>query len=400
MGEETANCPACDKPRIDGTTECPHCGVIFARYRKRVPPSNIEVVTLAPAQAELTGPTGLGQSPAPRVLLARLPLRQLETFLLAAGESLSAGISLPVFARGAGGAMLPPALGARFAELMDQGVGLVAFLEELGLPGSADAAILQAADKRGELPAALAALAGVVESRRKARTRLMGQLLYPALLLAAWVAIEPLALLVLKGPVAYFSQVLPRILPLLLALSLGPYLAHRMSAGSPLFQWLVVPMSIVPPFAQIARHRAKAAFAEVLGSGLRAGLPLYESIALAGGAAHHRAFGAPLAAAAEAIHTGARLYVALERLPFSREERAWIQHGEETGHLDAALSRVAERNREQAKLRTRVLFMTVALLFAVFVLARLLLGTIAAYKGYFELLDGILEPVLGGGLPK
>lgn len=331
-------------------------------------------------------------------MLSRLPLRELESFLVAASESLAAGITTTAFAEGAGGAMLPPALGQRFQELADAGGSVVTLLEEIGLPGAGDAAVLRAAEKRGELPKGLSALAQGVETRRKGLGRFLGQLIYPCVLLLAWILIEPLAQLVLQGPLAYAKHVLPRLVPLVAIAGVTPYLAVRLSGQSSLQRWILAPLAYLPLLSGISLRRGKAAFAEVLGSSLRAGLPLYEALSLAGSGASHPKITRPMPSVSEAILRGDRLYVAVERLPFTREERAWIQHGEESGHLDDALLRLEARNREQAQVRTRVLFLLTAVLFGVFVLARLLLGTIEAYKGYFKLLDGILEPLLGGGL--
>lgn len=393
MTEALGTCPACDRPRTAGVSECPHCGVIFARYRSRR--ERDEASAPAPAPLPASAITALEPSRSPH--LSKLSLRQLEAFLLAASESLSAGISPLGFARGAGGAMLPPALGQRLLEMVSVGGSVVPLLEEIGLPGSGDGAVLVAAEKRGELPAALRALAQGVEARRKSVTRFLGQLIYPSVLLLAWILIEPLAVLVLQGMGAYASRVLPRLLPLIAAAVVLPYLAVRLHPRSPLRRWLVIPLAYLPPFSGVILRRARAAFTDVLGSGLRAGLPLLEALTLAGGGATHPAFTRNAGRVREALLRGEALYLAIEVLPFTKEERAWIQHGEESGHLDAALGRINTRNLEQAQLHTRITFLLVAALFSVFVLARLLLGTVEAYRGYFQMLDTILEPFLGTG---
>lgn len=369
--------------------------MIFARYRARKEVDQGSALVVLPSDA-LTPLAAATAAPT----FSRLSLRQLEGFLMAASESLDAGITAQAFAQGAGSSMLPPPLASRLRETLASGGSLSSFLAEVGLPGGGDAQVLAAAERRGELPSALRALALGVEARRRSLSRFLGQLLYPTVLLLAWVLIEPLAKLVLGGPGVYLTAVLPRLLPLVVVALAVPYVVTRLHPRSRIRRWVVTPLTLVPPFAGILLYRARASFADVLSKSLRAGLPLYEALALAESGTTHPSFSRNLARVRAAVMAGTQLHVAAEALPFTREERAWIQNGEESGHLDSALERLTTRSLEQAQLRVQLVRVFGAVLFGVFVLARLLLGTVEAYRGYFKLIDGLLQPLLGTGAPR
>ncbi|MCC7386400.1 MAG: type II secretion system F family protein [Deltaproteobacteria bacterium] len=334
-------CPSCGKPKVEGP-ECPHCGVIYARFRGREAKVSPSASPAAPAR----------DPPAPRSHAPHLPLARLELLLVTLAQAIEAGLTLHAYAHGPAAADLPPSIAERLRRAAAAGEPPSTVFADLALLDPAELAMLRAAERRAGEASALRLLARRCETRRADRRRLLIGLAYPGLLIASAILVRPLPALVLTGVGAYLAAIAPSMLGSILVGAALFLSARFLPRGARVWRPLRAAVQIVPPFSRIALHRARATFADVLGASITAGLTIRESIPLAAESAAHRGLATSPAVIAR-LDAGATLADALGELPaLPSNDRALIAHGEQAGKLDEVLPRIAREHEQRARATT------------------------------------------------
>lgn len=365
-----ALCPKCAAPRPPDLQACPRCGVIYARAR--------------PAAAR-PAPPPAAQAHVPPQAPGRLSLGETELLLRRLSNTLGAGLSLTHSAAPFAG--LPTAIRERFTTDAVSGVPLPESFAALQLLDPAGQALLEAADRRGQLVATLDRLALRCAERRGDLRRILLAFLYPSILLAAAAFIVPAPRGFAYGWRAYVAAGAPLWVVLVALLGFVGWLAFRPPPpSSPLARSASRIGRRVPLLSGVLREQAIARFAEALSGCLAAGLSIREALALAAGSADHPAFSTD--SMVGAIDRGATLTEALRAVPLlPLSFVAETEVGERTGALDRSLRALAKFHADAA--RTRV-WALVGVLTALGFGAAVVLTVVMVIDGartYFELLD-------------
>ena len=99
----------------------------------------------------------------------------------------------------------------------------------------------------------------------------------------------------------------------------------------------------LPIFGPLAMHRSIAGIARILATSLSAGLPMMEALDFARSAPNNTVYAQATATAAESVHRGSTLYMALQNTRcFPTLFTQMVMVGEQSGMLDNMLSRAAE----------------------------------------------------------
>lgn len=369
-----APCPRCRAPRPPSATECPSCGVIYARFAA---PKPRPVASTAPP-------------PAPTRPHHHLPTARLEALCRRMAEMLEAGLSVRQALTGP----LLDALPAPLAEALRRGAESDAPLSEILAPlrllDAASLAQVRAGEARGALPQALQSVAQRLHERRVARNVLLGSLAYPALLLLCAAVILPAPTLFTGGFAAYLGQVLPP-LTVLAGLGLAFALWPRLAPEAAPRRALRALGRTLPLTRSVLRHHGLATFADVLGDSLRAGIPTRQALALAAGATPEPSFQRLGAEAVRRLDDGASLSGALAPFGLPAEFLAEVASGEHAGTLDRAFPRLAAAHHERARRATRVALVAAAAV--VFTLTALVVAAsiIQGYRAAFGRLERNVE---------
>ncbi len=235
---------------------------------------------------------------------------------------------------------------------------------------------VRAGEVGGSLHETLARLADYLERSRSLRARVVNALIYPAIL----VAIISLSLLFLLGYVVpQFQQMYEGLgaqLPLLTKIVLG---IGNLVRG----YWWLLPIALVASLTWLDRKRRDpiwrraldawmlrrkllgslvvrmetARLARTLGTLVRNGVPLLQSLTIARNVLGNRVLAEAVDVAADEVKTGSGLSHALARRElFPRLALQMVQVGEESGELDGMLLKVADTfDRETAQAMDRFL---------------------------------------------
>ena len=341
MDSSPTACPRCPAPRQRGATECPSCGVIYARARP-VRPADTTILAPAPARTSAAPTT---DTPPP----LHLPTRRLEELLLGLAQLLEAGLTLRMGLHGGAAAALPPEAAARLRDDTDAGLPLSEALDRLGVLDLAAVIQLHAGERTGTLPATLREVAARLAERRADRTALLGSLLRPALTLLAAALVLPLPTLVVSGLRAYLAKALPGLLGLTFAAVFLLGVWPRIPAQAwPKTLWLRLGL-LVPGLKSALQHEAYATFAGVLGAAVRSGLPVREALVLAAGATPHPRFQDGAGEMTARLDAGATLTEAVSAVPLPPAFLAQVSSAEVSGTLDRGLSVLSRSHRDLAR---------------------------------------------------
>lgn len=378
----TPVCPACERARRVEDAECPFCGVVYARYRPRRPAEVVEEVPAAPAEPA-----------APRPRTIHLSLAEKERLCNCAAESLEAGFSVQQFLESPALGAFRPAVREALRGGLEQEDSFAGALAAAGVVDDTAASIVKAGETQGKLPGALRALVRRFRSAREARRRALFALAYPTFLILSASVILPLPRIFTEGFGAYVSTTLPPVVAVgavyVVALVIWPRLGRRPK------QMVRSVVARVPPFAQIMHASASSSFADTLGAGVSAGLPVRLAVALACEASGHPRL-APCADRVVAdLDAGQGLAEALGGPRFfTPSDLAMIGHGEQVGRLDEVLPRIAEEQRKRARTLTIGVIVISAILVLIVVVSMIASAIIEGFQSYFRTLDDI---VLGTG---
>lgn len=317
---------------------------------------------------------------------------QVQESFQALAEAVESGLGVPALvADPRASASIHPAVREAVAAATRSGSTLTAALARSGVLGQTELALVRAGEQSGRLGESFRQVSTGRARRRKGRWKLAAVLAYPGLLLSAAGCILPLPR-VLDGLGAYLVLAVPTPLLVLLAAvavlvglpwtspdALSTRLVGRLAFGLPV---IGVPL----------RRGAHAAFAEVLGASLAAGLTAPMSLQSAALASGDLALVDALPPALERIATGGTLTDAVETLGRLRPAfLTRVAQAEATGTLDTALPGLAEEERAIARRWVvALLAATVAVAFAL-VTALMLAGIVAGFESYLNQLDGLRD---------
>jgi type II secretory pathway component PulF len=235
--------------------------------------------------------------------------------------------------------------------------------------------MLATGEQTGELPRILRRLAEQLSRRSARRKAWLATLIYP-LVLVHGVIFALAAPQILQGPRAFAAATLPSLLLLWAAISVGVVLAAQLLGQRGGRRRAVDAMAALPGGAFL-RDRAVADFAAVFGLALDAGVPLLESLRIAGEASSWGPIEASAHGAAHHLAHGDQLWQALSRYScFPEELLGAIRVGETSGSLtetvaaagDLLAQRAERRANRLAVLVPVTLYLLVALLVAVVVI--------------------------------
>ncbi len=370
---ESGACPSCSRAR-DAGPECPHCGIIYERFRPRLDPTALKPV---PIEAK----------PERRYLNPRAQ----EQLFVSLSQALDAGMTVQQFARGPGGELLPAKLRNALGSQGDTEATVGEVLAQHIRLDQHSVALLGAGQKQGELPRALRVLARRSSEQQAAHRLLVKTLIYPSILIVSAILLPPIPTIVIEGPGAYLSAI---AMPLALVVGLGVFIfgvRPRLDPHGSARRSMRRITAWIPPFMFIQRHRAVAAFADTLGASVGAGLPITESLALAVAASGHPSFEDQQETVDRSIRSGSSLADALQAVSIlSSEDRALVGHGELVGKLDEVLPRVAEHHNQKARTLTITSIVIGAAIVLAAVMLRMALSIIGVWTDYFETIESQL----------
>ncbi len=353
----SASCPGCNRPRGDGP-ECPHCGLIYARWRQR------------PVAEELAERR------------VHLSLQQRQRLFLGLAEAIHAGLAPLAFVEAAAGA-LPAQLVASLRSEFTVGTPLSATLGRLGILAGADLAFLQAGEIQGTMPATLRLLAQRAAERRRDRGRVLLALAYPLLLAIGAVIIVPAPLIFREGVGAWAARVLPLLAGMGAAGFFALVLVPRMRPDAGPRRFLRSAGLVLPGSRQALRNGSIATFLEVLGSCVAAGIAVRQALPLALDAAPHPAFRAT--GPQERLEAGATLAEAVATIAVVPPATlAQIAQAEVTGTIDRVLPALVADHRQRARVGTLVAVVLLGLVAVGVVVGTLAWSVIEAWLAYFR----------------
>lgn len=348
-----ATCPHCGFPRGPEATECPRCGVVFAKYaaRQRLEaqraPHSVEPAPVPPRRRPTVTPTALPRGRRTRRLSPAVA-RDLYGSLAALSDSgtpLAPALEA-LAARAAGPARQAlQALGAG----LRQGATLGDAMGSAGAWSPGEVELVRAGERVGRVGDSLRDLAALAERRVVARRQLRKRLAYPALVLVSWCILDPIGQLITVGAGTYAAVVAVRLGALAgvsVALLWG---VPRLARYEPVRRRLGVLLWRAPWPASVSRARARGRLLRVLGRAVASGLGAREALEIAGSAAEAPGTPGRAAQAATALAGGATLTDALAGQGLlDATGRLVLTAAEHAGTLDEGLATLADRYEEVA----------------------------------------------------
>jgi general secretion pathway protein F len=263
-----------------------------------------------------------------------------------------------------------------------------AALLQAGLVDDGAAALLDAGARGGFLPAALRAVADLVEEGQQRRRRLLLAVIYPVLVVCAAFVLLPLPGIVTGGIGAWARVALPGLFTVVGTMlvvfvvvpRLAPTTRQRLRG-----LWVGVP-AIGGIVIDDARATALSVLARLLSAGMSPGLALPLS-ARASGLSDVAARGDDAVAV---LSRGGTLVQALTMLDLLDDEgRALLMVNETTGTLDAGLAAHASRLQERSRRRFLVVAGVIAAAVGAVVAVAVGVQIVRGFLGYVDTIDAI-----------
>jgi len=231
-----------------------------------------------------------------------------------------------------------------------------------------ESAVLRAAEQSGSQAVMLGRLAAYIEDRDRLRQRAQSAMIYPAMILAAGIAVAVLQLGFLlprtRELISAGGGSLPAVTRFMIgvgeALKVGGLPALCVILGGAAFaRWRFSRDPVwrarwdralfrVPLVGRARTLLVNARFARTMGILLQGGASAMESLRLAGHATGSTWLAAQAEAAAEHIRQGMSISDAIRQIgPLAETLCGWIEVGENTGDLEGMLAAAADRCQER-----------------------------------------------------
>jgi type IV pilus assembly protein PilC len=236
-------------------------------------------------------------------------------------------------------------------------------------------ALVEAGEANGKLDSSLVKLAELCEARVRLRRKIVAAMAYPTVMIVLVMCIF-MAMLVFVVPTfsGLYDQLggdLPWLTSLLLTMSrvvrskfllvaavvIAAVVAFRRLRGHPRVRDAKDRLVLgIPVLGELFRSMAVARMSTTMASSLGAGVPLLDSLRLAGNVANNIVFDRALEQAREEVREGRSLAAALEGKPHVPELFVQlVAVGEETGRVDELMVRYAEGVEEEVETKIEAL---------------------------------------------
>lgn len=294
----------------------------------------------------------------------RVSTRQLATAYRQLGDLLRAGVPLLRALRLLGRSKSAPKLAAVMRQIADDvadgGPLADAMSAHEDVFPSVQVAMIRAAERGGFLEQVLHRLGTFIEHQAELRGKVLGNLLYPAVLVLVATAVAVFGLVFLIPQFRGFYEKIELGLStkilltasrlctdhwrgVLVALALAACIAWWLRRQAAFRRWLSGAALRVPGLGTIIRDGAVGRFARVLGTLLENGIPLLPAMQISKDATGHVVLGEAIDAAIESVRTGETLADPLARSGmFSEDAIEIIAVGESANNLPEVLLTLAE----------------------------------------------------------
>ncbi len=253
-------------------------------------------------------------------------------------------------------------------------------------------AIIAAAEQSGKLDEMLGLLAEYTEQEQETRNMIRRETFYPKVLLVALLTIVPIGLLIATAisqgtglalhmlATAVATFLLAAVLPLTLL-----YFAVKSFGGTTSGRHTLDLIKLsLPLLGQNLRKLALSKFARALSALYSAGIPIPSALPLAADSTGNAALTQALRAGVGHLDAGGTLSEALT-VPGMIPDLviSMVQTGEQTGNIDATLSKVSDYYQSEAYTAIRQMAMTITPIAVVIAGIIVLVIAVSFYGGYF-----------------
>lgn len=321
---------------------------------------------LSDLEAKRLTPTKVFETRAPVRLSQRIPTRQLATTYTQIADLLEAGVPLLRALRLIGNRRSAPKLASAFGELADEvseGKNLAdAMGDRSAIFPRVQVAMVRAGERSGSMEIVLRKLGAMLEAQADLRAKVVGSLIYPAVLLVAGLGILS-AIFIVFVPMfrplfARIGDNLPGTTKLVFWISdalttyglvtagvlVAAFVGGRLVVRKPgVAEWVLRVRMSLPVVGPLIRATATARFCRLLGTMLESGVPILGAMTIARQAANNLLMERAIEDAAEAVQGGDSLAPPLSRSGlFEAEVVEMISVAESANNLDKVLTTIAE----------------------------------------------------------
>lgn len=245
--------------------------------------------------------------------------------------------------------------------------------------------LIQAAEQGGLLHAILTRLADYLDREYALILKIRQKMMYPFLLLLAFIFIPPIPVLVLAGVKPYLMVILLKYGPGVLTMGLIAFAWRFLRRIEVLADVVDQAKLALPIVGKFVKRLAVARFARSLGALYHAGVGVWMGMQAAGEACGNRTLERKIKLAAPSVERGASLTAALQFTQFFEPMfLGMVATGHETGDLDRMLDKAADYYESEAEhaINQQVVILGVLLLLTMAVV----IGSqvIAAYAGHYQ----------------
>ncbi|HOL67132.1 MAG TPA: type II secretion system F family protein [bacterium] len=259
-----------------------------------------------------------------------------------------------------------------------------------GLLEPLEISTIRVGERSGHLPEALKNLATYFEFLTGLRTRMLTGLLYPVILLHAAIIIPAVPLLILRGPMAFFSAIIP-----FFVLFYSPIIIIRLIPANkiaPLRGFTDEAVLHAPVLGKLLCSLALLRFYQAWLCLYSAGVSILEALDLAARATGNKAIETSLLQSQFPMRQGKSLTESLLTNRYlSPEVRELIKTGELSGRLEETLGHLVTTTQQEVN--TLVERMVTVLPVVVYLLVAAYVGfvVVSFYAGYFREINSLLQ---------
>lgn len=309
-------------------------------------------------------PVTVSAAAAPRRRRSRVGVRRLASAYQQLSDLLHAGVPLLKALRLLARSKSDPRLAAVMGEIADEVADGQRLADAMGRRGetfpSIQVAMVRAGERGGFLDQVLARLSSFLNHQADLRSKVLGNLIYPIVLLVVGAGIVVAALVFFVPRFKDFYKEMQLPLPTRILLGASELLTHHGWAvlvvavllGAAL-AWLLRRAAVrralsiwqlrIPQVGPLIRNLAVARFCRILGTMLANGIPMLQAMKISRDAAGHPLLEEAIDAASDAVRHGEPLAAPLGRSGlFDEDVVEMIAVGESANNLDHVLVGIAE----------------------------------------------------------